>query len=274
MQIEVLLIGDVVGKPGRDILAERLPRYVEEERIDFVIANGENAAQGSGITPNLFKELVGAGVDVVTLGDHAWRRREALPLLEKEVRLLRPLNYPPECTGRGMGSYRTRSGVKISLITLLGRIFLAPVDCPFHGVDNALKLLGGEGGLIFVEIHAEATSEKIAMGWKLAGRVSCVFGTHTHVPTADERILPGGTAYITDLGMTGPYDSVIGIDKSLALKKFLTGMPVRFTTAKRDPRMCGVILEVDETSGRALAIERFQVRADGEPSGAGDANPV
>jgi hypothetical protein len=259
MQIEVLLIGDVVGKPGRDILAERLPRYVEEERIDFVIANGENAAQGSGITPNLFKELVGAGVDVVTLGDHAWRRREALPLLEKEVRLLRPLNYPPECTGRGMGSYRTRSGVKISLITLLGRIFLAPVDCPFHGVDNALKLLGGEGGLIFVEIHAEATSEKIAMGWKLAGRVSCVFGTHTHVPTADERILPGGTAYITDLGMTGPYDSVIGRDKESVLFKFETAMHAPFTVASGDVRMSGARVRVDADTGKATEIRRVML---------------
>jgi len=256
MQQDILLIGDVVGKPGRDILAERLPKYVADEGIDFVIANGENAAQGSGITPSLFKELIQSGVDVVTLGDHAWKRKEALPVLEKDHRLLRPLNYPPECIGRGMETYRTRDGVRISLITLLGRIFMVPVDCPFHTVDNALKLLGGEGGIIFVEIHAEATSEKIAMGWKLDGRVSCVFGTHTHVPTADERVLPRGTAYITDLGMTGPYDSVIGRDKESVLFKFQTAMHAPFTVATGDVRMAGARVKVDSETGKALEIRR------------------
>src|ERR1041385_6012601 len=169
MQIEVLLIGDVVGKPGRDILMERLHGYIESKRIDFVIANGENAAQGSGITPSLFKELIQAGIDVVTMGDHVWRKKDALPILEKDPRLLRPLNFPPECVGRGMGTYRTRNGTKISLITLLGRIFMNPADCPFHAVDSALKLIGGDSPIVFVEIHAEATSEKMAMGWKLAG---------------------------------------------------------------------------------------------------------
>jgi 2',3'-cyclic-nucleotide 2'-phosphodiesterase len=256
MQVEILLIGDVVGKPGRDILAERLPRYVAEENIDFVIANGENAAQGSGITPNLFKELTQAGVDVVTMGDHTWRKKEALPILERDPRLLRPLNYPRECVGKGMGSFRTRSGVKLSLITLLGRIFMDPVDCPFHGVDAALELLGKDPGLVFVEIHAEATSEKMAMGWKLAGRVTCVFGTHTHVPTADERILPGGTAYITDLGMTGPYDSVIGRDKESVLFKFQTGMHAPFTVATGDVRASGARVKVDTETGKALEIRR------------------
>ena len=245
-----------MGKPGRDILADRLPGYIAEEGIDFVIANGENAAQGSGITPNLFKELTQAGVDVVTLGDHAWRRKEALPLLEKDQRALRPLNYPPECIGRGMGTYRTRSGHKLSLITLLGRIFMVPVDCPFRAVDHALKILAGEGGVVFVEIHAEATSEKIAMGWKLAGKVASVFGTHTHVPTADERILPGGTAYITDLGMTGPYDSVIGRDKESVLYKFQTAMHAPFTVATGDVRLVGARVRVDSETGRAVEIRR------------------
>jgi metallophosphoesterase (TIGR00282 family) len=259
MQVEILLIGDVVGKPGRDILARKLPEYIAAEHIDFVIANGENAAQGSGITPSLFKEIIQAGVDVVTLGDHAWRRKEALPVLEKDGRLLRPLNYPPECVGRGMGSYRTKSGVRISLITLLGRIFMVPVDCPFHAVDDALKLLGGDAGLVLVEIHAEATSEKMAMAWKLDGRVSCVFGTHTHVPTADERVLPGGTAYITDLGMTGPYDSVIGRDKESVLFKFQTAMHAPFTVATGDVRIAGARVRLDSETGKALEIRRVML---------------
>ncbi len=256
MDANVLVIGDVVGKPGRDLLTEKLPAYIASEGIDFVIANGENAAQGSGITPSLFKELQKAGIDVVTMGDHAWRRKEAVPLLEQDLRLLRPLNYPPECVGRGVGTYRTRGGVRISVISLLGRVFMDPVDCPFRAVDNALKILGGDAGIVFVEIHAEATSEKIAMGWKLAGRVACVFGTHTHVPTADERILPGGTAYITDLGMTGPYDSVIGRDKESVLFRFQTAMHAPFTVATGDVRIAGARVKVDTATARAIEIRR------------------
>ena len=257
MQIDILLIGDVVGKPGREVLTQKLPEYIDRERIDFVIANGENAAQGSGITPSLFKELIQAGIDVVTLGDHVWRRKEILPVLERDQRLLRPLNYPPECIGQGMGTYRTRSGVKVGLITLLGRVFMDPkVDCPFHGVDHALKLLGADSKVVVVEMHAEATSEKVAMGWKLDGRVSCVFGTHTHVPTADERVLPGGTAYITDLGMTGPYDSVIGRDKESVLYKFQTAMHAPFTVAHGDVKMCGARVKIDVDTGKAVGIQR------------------
>ena len=256
MLINVLLIGDVVGKPGRDILTERLPAYIASEKIDFVIANGENAAQGSGITESLFKELIGAGVDVVTLGDHTWRRREALPIIEKDERLLRPINYPPECLGRGMGTYQTRCGMRVAVVVLMGRIFMEPVDCPFHAIDNALKLLGRDPAIVFVEIHAEATSEKIALGWKLAGRVSCVFGTHTHVQTADERILQGGTAYITDLGMTGPYDSVIGRDKESVLYKFQTAMHAPFTVATGDVRMAGARVRIDALTGKAVEIHR------------------
>ncbi len=256
MEGNVLVIGDVVGKPGRDLLSERLPSYISSEGIDFVIANGENAAQGSGITPSLFKELQKSGIDVVTVGDHAWRRKEALPLLEQDTRVLRPLNYPPDCVGRGVGTYRTRSGVKISVISLLGRVFMDPVDCPFRAVDHALKILGADAGIVFVEIHAEATSEKIAMGWKLAGRVACVFGTHTHVPTADERILPGGTAYITDLGMTGPYDSVIGRDKESVLFRFETAMHAPFTVATGDVRIAGARVTVNTATARATEIRR------------------
>ncbi len=260
MIIDILLIGDVVGKPGRDILAEKLREYVARESIDFVIANGENAAQGSGLTPSLFKELVQAGIDVITLGDHVWRRMEILSVLERDPRLLRPLNYPPECPGQGMGTYRTRNGVKIGLVTLLGRIFMSPpVDCPFHAVDIALKLLGADAKVVVVEIHAEATSEKMAMGWKLDGKVSCVFGTHTHVPTADERVLPGGTAYITDLGMTGPYDSVIGRDKESVLYKFQTAMHAPFTVAQGDVRMAGARVKVDVATGKAVEIRRVML---------------
>ena len=259
MLINVLVIGDIVGKPGRDVVVEKLPAYIQAEKLDFVIANGENAAQGSGITPNLFKEIVRAGVDVVTLGDHAWKRKEALPLLESETRLLRPLNYPPQCVGKGIGTYRSRSGVRISVVTLLGRIFMVPVDCPFRAADAALKSLGADPGIVFVEIHAEATSEKMAMAWKLAGKVACVFGTHTHVPTADERVLAGGTAYITDLGMTGPYDSVIGRDKESVLYRFETAMHAPFEVATGDVRLVGAQVQIDLATGRAVSIRRVML---------------
>ena len=260
MDIQVLLIGDIVGKPGRTILAEKLPGYIREQGIDFVIANGENVAQGSGITEGLFKELVHAGVDCVTCGDHVWRRKEILPVLMKDRRILRPLNYPPEAAGRGMSVLESRSGTRIGVVTLVGRIFMGSADCPFHVVDRALETLRVETPVRFVEIHAEATSEKIAMAWKLDGQVSCVFGSHTHVPTADEQILPGGTAYITDLGMTGPYDSVIGREKRSVLYKFETGMHAPFTVATNDVRLCGAKVKVDAATGRALAIERVLLR--------------
>ncbi len=260
MEFRVLVIGDIVGKPGRGIITRLLPELVEEKDIHFVLANAENAAQGSGITPNLFKELTRAGVDVVTVGDHAWRRKEALPLIEKDDRVLRPLNYPPSSVGKGMSVYETRTGLRVAVITLLGRIFMAPVDCPFQAVDRALAQLDGVEKLILVEVHAEATSEKIALGWKLDGRVSCVFGTHTHVPTADEQVLPGGTAYITDIGMTGPYDSVIGRDKQSVLFKFETSMHAPFTVATRDVRLCGAIVTIDSTTGKATSIERIDLR--------------
>lgn len=260
MQLRVLLIGDVVGKPGRDIVSRLLPEYVARNEIHFTVANGENCAQGSGITPSLFKELIRAGVEVITLGDHSWRRKEALPLIESDSRVLRPLNYPPDCSGQGMRVYETRLGIRVAVITLLGRIFMSPVDCPFRSVDAALERLGNPTKNIFVEIHAEATSEKIAIGWKLDGRVSCVYGTHTHIPTADERVLPRGTAYITDLGMTGPYDSVIGRDKQSVLYKFETSMHAPFTVATGDVRLCGAVVTVDSESGKALSIERIELR--------------
>jgi metallophosphoesterase (TIGR00282 family) len=256
----VLLVGDIVGKPGRTILKEKLPAYIEENRVDFVIANGENAAQGSGITESLFREVVKTGVDCVTCGDHVWRRKEVLPILERDRRLLRPLNYPAEAVGHGSGLYDTRSGGRIGVVTVVGRIFMGPAECPFHAVDRAIETLRVDTRLIFVEIHAEATSEKIAMGWKLDGRVSCVFGSHTHIPTADETVLPGGTAYITDIGMTGPYDSVIGRDKRSVLYKFETGMHAPFTVASGDVRICGALVTLDPASGKASSIERVLLK--------------
>lgn len=267
MEIRVLLIGDIVGKPGRTIVKEKLPELIETRKIDFVIANGENAAQGSGITESLFREIVKTGVDCVTCGDHVWRRKEILPVLERDRRCLRPLNYPPESVGRGAGVYDSRSGARIGVITLVGRIFMGPADCPFHAVDRALASMKLEAPVRFVEIHAEATSEKIALAWKLDGQVSCVFGSHTHVPTADERLLYHGTAYITDIGMTGPYDSVIGRDKESVLYKFETGMHAPFNVATRDVRLSGAIVTVDGATGEARGIERIMLRSDIEVEG-------
>jgi 2',3'-cyclic-nucleotide 2'-phosphodiesterase len=272
--MRIAFLGDVNGRAGRHVLMTQLPRLIARRGIDFVAANVENAADGFGITPELSEELLGFGVDCMTSGNHIWDKPEILDYLPGQPRLLRPCNYPDRAPGSGIYVGESPAGIPVAVINLMGRVFMPPCDSPFAVIDQTLKRLGDKTRVILVDMHAEATSEKAAMGHYLDGRVSAVVGTHTHVQTADETILPGGTAYITDLGMTGPYDSVIGIDKSLALKKFLTGMPVRFTTAKRDARMCGVVLEVDERSGRSLAIERFQLHADGEPSGTGDANPL
>ncbi len=253
----MLLIGDVVGRPGRRAVTSLLPGLIEERNIDFVIANGENAAKGSGITEKLFWELVSAGVNVVTMGDHVWKRKDVIPLLENRRNLLRPANLPEACPGAGTCVLPGRSGPAVGLVTLLGRIFMGLADCPFRAVDRELEKLRRETPVLFVEIHAEASSEKIAMGWKLAGKVSCVFGTHTHVQTADERVLPGGTAYITDLGMTGPHESVIGRDIQSVLYRFETQMHAPFVVATGDVRLCGALVTVDADTGRAISIERL-----------------
>lgn len=260
MEIRVLLIGDIVGKPGRTILKERLPSYIEEHGIEFVIANGENAAQGTGLTEKLFKEIVQCGVDCVTCGDHVWKRKEILPVLERDSRLLRPMNYPARAVGRGCVVLESRSGLRVGIATLVGRIFMGPAECPFATAVRAIEMMRGQTPLRFVEMHAEATSEKVALGWRLDGNVSCMFGTHTHIPTADARVLPAGTAYITDLGMTGPYDSVIGRDKESVLYKFETSMHATFHVASRDVRLCGAQVTVDSETGKALAIERVEMR--------------
>jgi metallophosphoesterase (TIGR00282 family) len=259
VQIKVLLIGDIVGKPGRSVVKELLGGFVSENNIEFVIANGENAAQGSGITENLFKEIVGAGVDVVTSGDHTWRRKEVIPVLEKDKRLLRPHNYPATCPGKGSRVFDTRQGFRIGVITVLGRVFMSGVECPFLTVAKAVEEVKVSTPMCIVEVHAEATSEKIAMGWRFAGKVSCLFGTHTHIPTADERVLPGGTAYITDLGMTGPYDSVIGRKKESVIYKFETTMHAPFDVATGDVRLCGAVVTLDTETGKATAIERVML---------------
>ena len=260
MDIRVLLIGDIVGKPGRTILKDRLKGYVEEHSIDFVIANGENAAQGSGITEKLFKEIINAGVDCVTCGDHVWKRREIVSVLERDERLLRPFNYPAKAAGRGMSILEMKTGHRIGVATIAGRIFMGPADCPFAAADTVLEAMKIHTPIRFVEVHAEATSEKVALGWKLNGEVSCVFGTHTHIPTADARVLDKGTAYISDLGMTGPYDSVIGRDKESVLYKFETSMHATFHVAQNDVRLCGAKVTLDAETGRSSAIERVELR--------------
>jgi len=257
MDFRALLIGDVVGKPGRRALAAALPIVMQQHPVDVVIVNGENAAGGSGISPAIFEEIRAMGVDLVTMGDHVYRKREAVPLLAESDRILRPANLPAEATGRGWSVLESQSGFPFAVISLLGRTFMKPADCPFHAVDRILAEIGERTRLVFVDVHAEATSDKIALGWHLDGRATCVFGTHTHVQTADERVLAGGTAYITDLGMTGPYEGVLGRKKEKVLSALITGMPTYFDVATGDLRVCGALVTADTQTGRATAIERI-----------------
>lgn len=250
-----------MGKPGRIITKDLLPKIKKREKIDITIANGENAAGGLGITPKVFEELLSLGIDVITGGNHIWAKKEIYPVLQKDRRILRPANFPPEAAGRGTVILKSSQGVEVGIINIMGRIFVDYVDCPFRQVEKEIKKCEGVK-IKIVDFHAETTSEKQAMGWFLNGKVSAVIGTHTHVPTADEKILPGGTAYITDVGMTGPYDSVLGVKKELAIKRFLTLMPVKFELAKSDIRFCAVKLIVDEKTGCALKIERIEEKLD------------
>jgi len=256
--ISVLCFGDVVGRPGREGLAYAIPILREKYGAEFIIANGENAAGGSGLSPSTLSRLLSAGVDVVTTGDHIFRNKE-YPGVIHEAQVLRPANYPKSADGKGWGVFTSRSGVRIAVLNLMGRVFMEPLRCPFELATEILASAAVQAKVILVDMHGEATSEKIAMGWALAGQVSGIVGTHTHIQTADERILPGGTAFITDLGMTGPYDSVLGRDKDAVLKKFRTAMPARFEVAEGDVRACGVAIKIDSETGRAEAIERFQV---------------
>lgn len=256
--MKILFIGDIFGQPGRRIVKEALPALREEFAPDLILANGENAAAGFGITPGLVEELLDLGIAVLTSGNHIWDRKEITPYLTEhpDGRLLRPANYPSEAPGRGLHVGKTHEGVEYAVMNLQGRVFMAPLECPFRTADNLLRTIPPSAKIRIVDIHAEATSEKLAMGWYLDGRVTAVLGTHTHIPTADEMVLPGGTAYITDLGMSGPYDSVIGIEKETVIKKFLDQMPARFEVASGDVRLCGVLIEADPETGRAVSIQR------------------
>ncbi|MDA8388647.1 MAG: TIGR00282 family metallophosphoesterase [Nitrospiraceae bacterium] len=260
-KVKVLFIGDIVGRPGRVTVKALLPRIIDRHKIDFVIANGENAAGGFGITEPAAHELFASGIDVLTSGNHIWDKKDAIPYIAKEDRLLRPINYPPGDPGSGSIVARPRTGPAghVAVISLQGRVFMAALDCPFRTVLAEVKRLREQTAVVIVDFHAEATSEKVAMGYFLDGRVSAVIGTHTHVQTADEKILPGGTAYITDAGMTGPAESVIGVRKEQIIEKFLTQMPSRFEVPAGPTLFSAVIVEINEKDGKASSVSRIQL---------------
>ena len=253
--VKILFVGDIVGRPGRMVLKKFLPQVMQSEMIDFVIANGENAAGGFGINLEVSQEILGAGVDVITLGNHTWDNREVTAVLERESRVIRPINYPDETPGMGYIITTAANGMKIGVISVLGLVFLEPLFCPFRAVEDCLAYIKKKTDVIIVDVHAEATSEKMALGWYLDGKVSAVIGTHTHIVTADERILPQGTGYITDAGMTGPTNSILGVDSQLVIQKFLTKRPVRFEVAAGPAALSGVVLEVNE-AGQTVQIKR------------------
>lgn len=278
MPIRILALGDIVGRPGRMVVHQKLPEIVRSRKVDLVIANGENIAGGSGITPNLFHKLRSYGVDLVTLGDHTFKRLDIVPVLTASERIIRPANLSQQAAGRGFAVVTSNAGVQVGVMNLLGRIYMnLPADDPFAAADRILREHFPSSVKVTVcDMHAEATSEKVAMGHHLDGRVSLVFGTHTHVPTADARILPGGSAVISDVGMCGPYDSVLGRRKDRVIKYMTTNMPHSFDVATNDVKLCGVLAEIDETTGRAISVERVEAAgqnldhaydADDRPSG-------
>ena len=259
MQLSILCVGDVVGGPGRRLLREGLPKLKAEHVIDCSVVNAENAAAGSGLTAPLYDKITGYGVDLITMGDHIYRRRDIIAVLERSTKIVRPANFPSGAPGREFAVHETESGHRVAVISLLGRLFMKPpVNCPFAAADRVLASIPKDIKIIVVDMHAEATSEKIAMGWHLDGRVSVIFGTHTHVPTADECVLPKGTAYITDVGMTGPYDSVLGRDKDRVVGSMISGVPSKFDVASGDPRLCGIIARVGTETGLADSVERVR----------------
>jgi hypothetical protein len=258
----LLFIGDIIGKPGRELLRRGLGPLVEHHQIDVVIANVENAAAGFGITKDIGDALVGYGVDVMTSGNHVWDKKEGLPYIASEPRLLRPANYPAGVPGRGSCVVETRDGRAVGVVNIMGRVFMTGLDDPFTTVLREIDALRHRSRVIVVDFHAEATSEKIAMGWHLDGKATLVVGTHTHVQTADERILPRGTAYLTDAGMTGPHDSIIGMEREPALSRFLTGMPSKFEPAKGNPRLNGIVVEADDRTGLATGVTRISYSED------------
>ena len=257
--MNLLFIGDIFASSGRGIVADHLQDIIGSEHIDLVIANVENSAGGFGVTPLIAEEFLSMGIEVMTSGNHIWDKKEIYDYLPRQPRLLRPANYSAELPGCGLFVAKARNGVQVAVMNLQGRSHMPPTDCPFRKSDEMLAALDPEIKVRFVDFHAELTSEKMAMGWHLAGRVSAVIGTHTHIPTADTRILAGGTAYQTDCGMTGPYDSVIGVDKSIILRKFKTSLPVRMEAAKLGTELHAVIVEVDPQSGQAIDVRRYQI---------------
>jgi len=260
--MKLLFIGDIVGRPGRDLVRTGLAAIVARYEVDFVIANGENAAAGFGITRDIADQLFSYGIDVMTSGNHIWDKKEVLDYLPRQPRLLRPANFPAGAPGAGAYLATATNGVKVGVVNVMGRVFLASIDDPFTTAAREVARLKLEGArLVFVDVHAEVTSEKVAMGWYLDGTATAVVGTHTHVQTADERVLPKGTAYLTDVGMTGPHDGVIGVEKAPVIAKFLSGLPARFETASGDPRLNGVVITADPATGLATGIERVSLSA-------------
>jgi len=258
--LKILFIGDIMGNPGRRAVSEILEALRSSVGAQFVIANGENSAGGFGIASVVAKEMFKDGVDVITLGNHTWSQRQSHEYIAQEPRVLRPENYPPGCPGRGWGIYEAENGVRVGVLSLLGRTFMAPVDCPFRTADNIIEQAKDECDVIIVDMHAEATSEKMALGWYLNGRASAVVGTHTHIQTSDERVLFSGTAYISDVGMTGAHDSVLGMDPEMVIEKFKTQMPGKIKLADGEPTLQAVIIDIDEATGRAVGIKRISIK--------------
>ncbi|HEY7057133.1 MAG TPA: TIGR00282 family metallophosphoesterase [Vicinamibacterales bacterium] len=259
--MRILFIGDIFGRPGREIARQAVPALIERESLDFVIANVENAAAGFGITGDIAETILGYGVDVMTTGNHVWDKKEVLEYIPGQPKLLRPANFPALAPGRGRYLGQTRTGEPIGVVNVMGRIFMQPLDDPFAVVMKEIEVLRARARVVIVDFHAEATSEKIAMAWHLDGRATAVFGTHTHVQTADERILPKGTACLTDVGMTGPHESIIGVTVDAALGRFLSGLPAKFEPAGGPGRLNAVIVTADRSTGRATAIERLNLSA-------------
>jgi metallophosphoesterase (TIGR00282 family) len=257
--VRILFIGDIFGKPGRDIVQKALRTLVEAHGIDLVVANVENSAAGFGVTGDIADTILGYGVDVMTSGNHVWDKKEILDYIPRQPKLLRPANFPAGVPGRGTWVGRTRSGEPVAVINVMGRVFMSPLDDPFAVVLKEIDAARAKARVIIVDFHAEATSEKVAMGWHLDGRVTAIFGTHTHVQTADERILPKGTAYLTDVGMTGPHDSIIGVTIEAALGRFVNGMPARFEAAAGGARLNAIVISADPATGRATGIERLNL---------------
>ena len=255
----LLFIGDIVGRPGRELVRRGVGALVAHHRIDLVVANVENAAAGFGVTPEIADDFLSYGIQVMTGGNHTWDKKEIFPYFAEQPRIIRPANFPAGAPGRGVCVTTAGNGVQVAVVNLMGRVFMTAIDDPFRVALDEIAAVKAEARIIFVDFHAEATSEKIAMGWHLDGRVAAVVGTHTHVQTADERVLPQGTAYITDVGMTGPHDGVIGVERSAILQRFLTALPQRFETATENPRLNAVIIEADEATGRAKSIERVSL---------------